>query len=245
MMDRRAGFTLIELLLATALTAMVVTGALFSLSVILNAYKAYGGKTNDAEIANMIFTRMRLDLTAAFLSPHEDRTRFVCNDTQSGDLDADTLTFIGMVNEPVEIGQGTSDLAEVQYYIDDDDSTPERWLVRRFDNTPDDDPFTGGEIALLGPGVQTIDFQFFDGTEWWPLWDSSSSLPIAVNVRIGFFHPEREGEPPVAERMQTFSTTFWIALSRGGDALDDQALGLTGDEEGQGQGQGQQQGGGQ
>lgn len=50
-MMRAPAFTLIELLIATTITALVLSGAFFSLSVVLRAYKIRGGKTADAEIA--------------------------------------------------------------------------------------------------------------------------------------------------------------------------------------------------
>lgn len=214
-MMRAPAFTLIELLIATTITALVLSGAFFSLSVVLRAYKIRGGKTADAEIANMIFLRMRTDLASTFISPHENATRFVGMDEQNGQFDADTLTFISMVNNPVEIGEGTSDLAEVQYFIDNDDSTPERWLVRRYDATPDIDPFSGGEISLLGPHILSINYEYYDGLMWWPEWNSEADLPIAVNISLGFFRPEEIEQEPTPDMLGQYSTTIWITLNRG------------------------------
>lgn len=222
-MMRTPAFTLVELLTATTITALVLSGAFFSLSVVLSAYKIRGGKTSDAEIANMIFTRVRTDLASTFISPHSDVTRFVGMDEQNGQFDADTLTFISMVNNPIEIGEGTSDLAEVQYFIDVDDSTPERWLVRRYDATPDIDPFTGGEISLLGPHVMSINYEYYDGLIWWPEWNSEADLPIAVNITLSFFRPDKLEQEPTPETLTQHSTTIWLTLSRGmteaGDTL--------------------------
>lgn len=209
------GFTLVELLTATTITALVLGGAYFSLSVILRAYQQRGGAAADAEIANLILTRMGADLNSAFLSPHEDRTRFVGLNETNGEFGADTLTFISAVSDPTSLGEGSSDLAEVQYYIDLDDSTPERWLVRRFDNTPDEDPFAGGQIALLGPRVYSLDFQYYDGLEWLLEWDSDTDIPLAVNVSFRFFRPTEIGQEPSIEDMMEHSATFWLPLSRG------------------------------
>ncbi|MDP8245550.1 MAG: prepilin-type N-terminal cleavage/methylation domain-containing protein [Candidatus Hinthialibacter antarcticus] len=214
-MMRSPAFTLIELLVATTITSLVLSGAFFSLSVVLSAYKIRGGKTSDAEIANMIFTRMRTDLASTFISPHGDVTRFVGMDEQNGQFDADTLTFISMVNNPIEIGEGTSDLAEVQYFIDLDDSTPERWLVRRYDATPDDDPFSGGEISLLGPHIISINYEYYDGLMWWPEWNSEADLPIAVNINLGFYRPNELEQEPTPELLTQHNTTIWLTLSRG------------------------------
>lgn len=211
---KQGAFTLIELLMAATLTAMILGGAFASLSIVMKAYKELAGKTNHAEIARLILDRMRADLEAAFFSPHGDLTRFVGYDQIEGDLAADSLTFISAVNKPVDTGGGSSDLAEVQYYIDMDETTPERWLLRRMDYTPDLDPFSGGDIALLGPHVTSLDFQYFDGQMWWPEWDSTSEIPVAVNVTIGLFEASELNEEPRPENLKTFSTTIWIACYR-------------------------------
>ncbi len=254
MKKRNAGFTLIELLMAATLTAMVVGGAFVSLSVVLKAYKEHGRKANTPQIARLILERMRTDLQSTFLSPHDDRTRFVAQDFTNGEFSADTLTFISAVNKPMEYGAGTSDLAEVQYYIDQDDATPEKWLLRRFDPTPDSDPFSGGEAALLGPKVVSLDFQFYDGEMWWPEWDSMEEIPICVYAEIGLFEPERLGDTPTVTNVELFSTMIWIASYReppedslgpmgGTEALEEETAGGNADNGSSGQGGGGGQGG--
>ncbi len=212
--SQKQGFTLVELLLAATLTTMVLGAGFISLSTVLQAYKLHGSRSVSADLAHLIFERMRYDLASTFLSPHEAVTRFVGTDAMNGDLPADTLTFISTVHNPVETGTGTSDLTEIQYYIDMDENTPERWLLRRYDPSPDTDPFSGGEIALLGPKVCLLDFQYFDGEMWWPTWDSVQEIPICVNVTIGLFNPEDIGELPTLENVEQFSTTLYIATYR-------------------------------
>ena len=121
-------------------------------------------------------------------------------------LSADTLTFLATVNDPTKTGPGTSDVAEVQYYLDMDDSTPEQWLLRRVDVTPDIDPFSGGMVALLGPKVLSLDFQFYDGSTWWTTWDSAEEIPVAVNITIGFFTPKTPTDVPSPENVEMFTT---------------------------------------
>lgn len=214
MSTNRHGFTLVEVLLASMLSTLVITGAFFSLSVMLKAFSARQGSGQATETAALIFERIRQDLESVYLSPNSDMTRFVGMDEQSEQFDADNLTFVSMVNDPTALGQGTSDLAEVQYYIDLDDSTPERGLLRRFDATPDQDPFTGGTVALLGPRVVMLNITYFDGQLWMPEWDSESAIPQAINVQIGLFHPTRQQTEPTPETLQTFSTTIWTAVYR-------------------------------
>ncbi len=209
-----SGFTLVELLLAATLSALVLTGAFASLSVVLQAYKNQAGKSNTADTARLVLERMRIDLLHTFFSPHSETTRFVGMDQSNGLLQNDTLTFISTVNNPQETGPGTSDLVEVQYYIDQDETTPEKWLVRRYDATPDMDPFSGGEISLLGPKVFYLEIQYFDGYTWWPSWDSSEAIPLAVHITLGLFNPEQMDEEPTPESMEEYSTTVWLPRHR-------------------------------
>lgn len=212
--EKQNAFTLVELLLAATLTTVILGSAFATFAVVMKAYKDLGGKTNQAEIARLIMDRMRNDLEAVFYSPHGDTTRFVGYDQTEGDLAVDSLTFISAVNKPVDAGEGSSDLAEIQYYIDLDADTPERWLLRRMDYTPDLDPFSGGDIALLGPHVESLDFQYFDGQVWWPEWDSTSEIPLAVNVTIGFFEASQMNEIASPDNLSTFSTTIWASSYR-------------------------------
>lgn len=208
------GFTLIELMLAATITTVVIGGALVSVSAMLNAYKIRGSSGKHADTARFIFERMEKDLAAAFYSPHDANTRFVCQDLQNNGIPADNLMFISTVNNPTETGDGTSDIVEVQYYIDSDDGTPEKWLQRRYDPTPDMDPFTGGATALLGPSVISLDFQFYDGEMWWQQWDTVEEIPILVSISIGFYTPSTINQEPTPEDIEQYSSMVALAHYR-------------------------------
>lgn len=252
---RNRGFTLVEVMLAATLTTLVIGGALASLSVMLQAYKKDRERTSNADAALAIFDRMRADLEAAFLSPHRAITRFVGTDAESNGMPADTLTFISAVNRPFETGLGTSDTAEVQYFIDEDPETPARWLQRRYDPTPDTDPFGGGMTALLGPRVVSLDLQYYDGLMWWPRWDSVQEIPMLVSIAIGIepggvpaaASASAPAAPPDAAALETFSTVVRLAWYREPPADSLGPVGGTAalmEEEEEGGGGGQGRGGG-
>jgi len=225
-MNRQSGFTLIEVILATMLSALVLAGAFASLSTILTAYGAQEGQYDASRNASLILANMSKDLNAVYLSPHQPMTRMVGTDGRQGDFDSDTLTFISTINDVTKSGAGTSDLAEIQYYIDLDSSTPEKWLLRRYDITPDIDPFTGGTLALLGPQVVSLNFEYFDGMQWWPAWDSAEVLPIAVNIRIAIFKPEQQGQTATPQNVEYFSKLVWLGSYR--DIPEEELSGATG-----------------
>ncbi len=205
--NNKNAFTLIELILAATITTLIIGGGMVSLSTILDTYKKSTSEGQHADTARFIFERMEKDLTATFYSPHDANTRFVCQDQTTNGMPADDLMFVSTVNKAAETGQGTSDIVEIQYFIDMDDNTPERWLQRRFDPTPDMDPFNGGTKALLGPKVMFLDFQFYDGEIWWTQWDTVEEIPMLVNITIGFMPSEiNQRQQPLPEEIEQYST---------------------------------------
>lgn len=211
MTSRTRAFTLVEVLLAASLSMVVITGAFFTLGTMLRAYKSRAGVSQSAEIAHLILNRIRTDLMSVYFSPHGSGCLMIGTDLNNGLFDTDRLVFKSWVNDPMLMGQGTSDLAEIEYFVDSDDATPVQWLQRRFDSTPDDDPLTGGTLALLGPRVQSLDLMYYDGLAWWAEWESEEELPIAVNVTIGVFFPENAQQEMTPETLREFSTTIWLA----------------------------------
>lgn len=233
------GFTLVEVLLASMLSLLVITGAFASLSVMLRAYRDSAERSGGAELANMVFNRMRKDLMSVYISPHRDATQFIGVENYAPNgMDAHILTFISFVNDPIPYQTHASDLAEIQYYVDWNDDTPERWLVRRFDHLPDEDPYSGGEIALLGPRVALLRFNYFDGELWWPYWEFEGEIPMLINITIGIFQPEREWDTPSPENIEIFTTTMRPAMYRQteGAGLDGMMMGAGSDTIGAGGG---------
>jgi prepilin-type N-terminal cleavage/methylation domain-containing protein len=60
-------------------------------------------------------------------------------------------------------------------------------LFERMQRPSDGDPSQGGKESVLTPQVKAIGFQFWDGTQWLPTWNSTASaanhrLPAAVEV---------------------------------------------------------------
>ncbi|MFH1741364.1 MAG: prepilin-type N-terminal cleavage/methylation domain-containing protein [bacterium] len=209
--ERNSGFTLVELLLAATLGAMVITAAFTSISVVLKGYRQYKDRLDTYEPARTALARMSQELTAAFLSPHTGRTRFVGIQQEIDGIPMDQLTFVAVINDPQYAGEGESDLSEVQYYIDVDNETPERWLQVRYDPTPDDDPFSGGSSHLLGPHVVAMSLLYFDGEYWLGEWDSKEELPMAINITLGVLEDGKAEQP---EQLTQFSTTVYPAVYR-------------------------------
>lgn len=111
-----------------------------------------------------------------------------------------------------------SDLSEVEYFIDRDEESPARWLVRRSQSPPDNKPLEGGSVHLIGPRVIGMQIYCFDGSKWLEEWDSTTELPLALRV-ILYVGPTREALTP--NRFESLSTTAWIARGVGKTATSD------------------------
>jgi len=182
---RAAGFTLIEMLLGITLSSLVIVSAYLILTAVIQTYRVSLVRGEAYENARAAMLMMEKDLAAAFLSPNrEGGTNFQGLDEEEEGVSMDRLTYMTVNHRPQYSGIGESDMAEVEYYIDTDSDTPEQWLQRRKDPTPDDDPFDGGVTHLLGENIVALDFQYFDGTEWVGEWDSKDSIPVAVQIGI-------------------------------------------------------------
>lgn len=170
-------FTLIEMLLAAA-------GAALILGVLVNVYgqavhlrNNSAAHTRSSRLEARAIRLLREDLRNAWLSGGKLAATLDVGDTtrQSrfpGDLRFDTTT--GRIDEDTF----SPELQEVEYYIADDPDSPDqksgvlkRTVTRTLLATV---PAPEGEETLLA-GVEAMEVGFFDGNEWQPTWDVSSS----------------------------------------------------------------------
>jgi type II secretion system protein J len=191
-MVRRKGFTLVELLVTSSMLALLA-GAGYA---VFAAGLQSGGKAR--RVGTMVSCGQRaLEAMAADIrmACEHDGTRMTSLDARYGALSADTVDFIVPRRRPAYGPPEGDARCEVGYYIDNDPDTEARWLLRREDNTLDDDPLEGGTVTLAGPCVSELDLQFFDGREWKAGWEDQSSFPRAVRIGIVAVDAEEKEEP--------------------------------------------------
>ena len=68
--------------------------------------------------------------------------------------------------------------------------------------------------AVNPPRAVYLDFQYFDGEEWLPEWDSDEELPQNIMVTLGLFEAEVMDEQPTMETIKLYSTTVHISCYR-------------------------------
>ena len=212
---RLKGFTLIEMIVALAATGLILGAAYTTLFSGLDSYRysAYRGET--FSILQRALDRIFDDLSSAHLSASGGR--FVIeNDSieteEYGEIPLDRLRFQSLVSKISWDDRPQEDLAEIEYFVDNDPETPPRWLVRRIQSPVDSDLSSGGVIHLAGPRVLGIDIRAFDGAQWVEEWDSSDRYPKQILVKLYMAPP---ASSRITDRVLTLSSSTWIPGSNG------------------------------
>ena len=205
------GFTLVELLLAMSLSMLILSSAYISFSSGLDLYRRSTARQEAYRTCRSALNLIVRDLRTSFMSPNQTGTLFIGEDKEDMEFAQDRLLFMSVGNNPQRRGSGESDIMEVEYYIDNDQETPERWLQRRTDATPDDDPYSGGVNLLAGKDITAMDCRYFDGQTWLDNWDSKEKLPNMVWISISTPLPTKRDQP---QRFVTLAETVWLASCR-------------------------------
>lgn len=129
-----------------------------------------GGTSSNAsgDESTLVFSVVGRHLPSALLSSTED---FETNNSKFGPQGGVT-----------EIQLGTSPVGEAP--------AGTQGLFLREQTPSDTDATQGGEESLLSPDIETIRFEFYDGTEWVTTWDTTTQttrrVPSAVRVTYQF-----------------------------------------------------------
>ena len=199
-MSRRAGFTLVELLLGLTLFSVIGLAAYGSLRSGLDAQRRVTQRALEDQLVRGLLNLIAADLEAAFISGGALDSGFIGTNADEDELPRDSLTFVTARGRPDGSLLGEMDLLGVMYKIDVDDETPASGLVRHrrriLTAAATDTDQVDADADELAPEVEGLDFEYFDGSEWQQVWDSSASasLPRAVRVTIQFRPPGSDGQ---------------------------------------------------
>lgn len=216
MWSRRGGFTIIEVLVAIVITS-VVAGVLYgsylgSLRIIHGSHKGI----EQLNMARHILGRISADLGSAFLRGYREYLVFVGVDGGDEEFGADTVTCIVAGHARSERDAAESELCEVSYFLEQGPED-EIYVVRREDPTLDQDPFSGGEMQVVGEGVRSLDFEYYDGESWMGSWDSREGnvLPLATRITVTL-RSEEKGEETGEEEVKYAEFSTVVTMPAGG-----------------------------
>lgn len=209
------GFTLVEMVIALAATGLILGAAYATLFSGLDAYRYSAYRSETYSVLQRALDKIFEDLTAAHLSASSGQ--FVIEDDsieteKYGEIPLDRLRFQAIVSRLNWEAKPQEDLAEIEYFIDNDSETPARWLVRRIQSPTDSDLSAGGSIHLTGPKILGIDIQAHNGSEWVTEWDSTDSYPEQVMIKLYMEPPSSSG---ITDRVLSLSSAVWLPRSKG------------------------------
>ena len=224
---KQSAFTLLELLVALVLMVALTSSLYVCFRVAFKSQDHANAALAPARTALQTLELMRLDiesalvpngfLAGAFEGTPATQTATVGSQTATGSSSqSDTLTFYSCAQAPDNPGVAP---AQAAGQAPNPNSTPTACDVRMvtYSLVPQPNDTTGTLFLLqrsivtnlLAPetpaplqenlcaNVLSLNFQYFDGTNWWPNWDSTqqgNTLPTAVQVTLQL-QPPILGQP--------------------------------------------------
>jgi prepilin-type N-terminal cleavage/methylation domain-containing protein len=239
---KRRGLTLIELLVAISIVVILAMA-------ITRAYAAgldhiqHAQATREVDEARLQFEdKLTKLLRSAVLSSNAtDTSSFFIGESSGlgggGTLgaNADTLVFTAIGARPAGAYLASQDdfetnnqrfgpqggMAEIQLSTTAvGDAGDKEGLFLREQRPADGDPTQGGMESLMTDQVRSISFEFYDGADWQPLWDTQTQqtprLPAAIRVSYTL-EGDDENQPRVLiVRLPTSDVTADNPVVQGG-----------------------------
>ena len=164
---RRRGFTLIEVLLALAITALLFTGAFWSLHQVVLTRNAVSNKATPYVMGPAILDVMAADIANAAFYDLKDNNAFYATDAEINGREADALSLVtyrkAMAPEQYDKADDLRDswVNEVAWVMRrGQPGTESLELWRREDWNVDDKPHNEGDFVLLYDKVHSLSMQF-------------------------------------------------------------------------------------
>ncbi len=212
------GFTLVEILVAVTILSIILTIIYGSFAASTKSISTCRERSDIYQIARLSLDRMAEDISCAFLPEVLDlgdiKFGFTGEDGETEGMPRDVLNFISTSNLQFGKGLKGTGLCEIGYYMETDPETDELLLIRREDDSIDDETDKGGFARELADRIKCLDFKYYDGEgeeseEWYS--DDRNSLPRMVKIILTM---EDENE-----QMLDFSTRVYLEMSSGLDGL--------------------------
>lgn len=196
-MHRPVGFTLLEVLIATAIVAVL------SLALYTSLYTAHKAQqTARAAIAPVRAADHALDVMSASIEAALPATGILAglfegeDDITRDGLDGDVIRFYANQEpvEPLDETATASDVRQVEFLLTESGDGASLTLVRgsTYNLLATTQPQPVDHV--LCRNVRSLNFSYYDGTEWVDEWDSSTrenALPLAVQITLIIDKPQR------------------------------------------------------
>ena len=228
-----AGFTLIELVISSALMAMILAAAYLVLSACLSSQKLIEPRLDVVQTARVALAIMTADLRGA--CPLAKDYDFLGTHRMLGEIETDSLDFATHNYTPRRPREG--DYCQESFFVDKDAETGELCLWRRRNPVIAFDPLSGGMREEIARGVRRLQFEYYDGLDWYDDWGAQdnrkqqsslryhgnlSGMPEAVRITLWLesaqAQPTAAAEKASAEPPLVFQTVARLNLAGGGSS---------------------------
>ena len=194
-------FTLLEVILALGIMSVVAVALFTSLHVAFKSKRVAEATLEPVRAGETVMELVRGDLELALPPRGVLAGPFVGRDWRAGSGgDDDDVTFFTMADAPP--GALTfGDIKRVQLAVVTLQGTGERVLARRVLGNLLSPVVVDPDDEILCRGVASFNLRYYDGTQWWTTWDSTTendSLPVAVEVTIELEPAARRANDPDA-----------------------------------------------
>lgn len=163
-------FTLIEVVISSALMALILVASYICFSASIASRKTMEPRLEVIQNARVAMALITADLRAA--CPLDKDTQFLGMHRTMGDTVADNLDFASHNYTPQRPGEG--DFCQLSYYLDRDAETGQLSLWRRRNPSIAPDPLEGGRKEEIATGLLGLQFEYFDGLDWYQEWGDTS-----------------------------------------------------------------------
>lgn len=199
----RCAFTLIEVVISSALMAMIIVSAYLCFSAGIATRKTMEPRIEVIQNARVALAFISADLRNA--CPLDKEIQLLGMHRMLGDIVADNLDFASHNYTPRQQQEG--DFCQLSYYLDRDAETGSVSLWRRRNPAIAPDSLSGGSKEEIAQNVRGLQFEYFDGFDWYDSWGDTSGrgkaetsqrsqpnlsgMPNAVRITIWF-----DSDPP-------------------------------------------------
>ena len=202
-MRKQRGITLLEILVTLIASAILIVGVALSYEVAISWQRRAPEKREAMEKIYRFQDRLISLIENAYISSDENdaETYFMTGTGDEISDDASSLVFTSTGDNPSEAYLNADSeaefetlnetygpqagITEISLSLTPVGAAPvSNGLFIREQRPADGDETQGGKESLLNPDVETIFFEFWDGTEWATSWttDEIRRLPAAVRV---------------------------------------------------------------
>ncbi|MDH5656222.1 MAG: type II secretion system protein GspJ [Spirochaetia bacterium] len=185
----RKGLTLLELSLVLLVFSTLVTILMGMFYITTRTTKETVPLTREKSKAMIALEMMRVALNNTYYQPDLERLVFVSR----SDPDYDRITFATYDSSSEKIG--ASAVREVSFYVKQTGSG--NVLMRRDDETVDENPGEGGNHHELLGNVEKLKFRFtLDGQNWEDKWNTkqTKAVPRLITITLAITNPKGKTE---------------------------------------------------